>query len=877
MKYCKLLMKTNTLRNRCARQLRLWAGTLTIGSLALAAAHAQTTIQWGLTLTNIHNPTPTTVVTNGDGSISITTGGGDTYGHPDSFTYAYQQVSGDFDIRVRIINCTAVDAATQNSPKASLMVRESLDPDSYDFMINALPLAPSTRYGQIESIGRLDTNTDTDDIEGRNLNYGGYSGTGGANNDFNPVYGGDTTDTNYCTYPDVWLRIQRQGNKFMSYFACTNTEQYPQNSNPGSTNGWQLLVVAPAGTDFGKTVYVGLSTVAHNGDTNDAIDTVTSTYSDYGPTPLYNGSASIFTTNNGDATTNLNGVLGVPIGIPVPTNMAPGPFPTNVIAATFEVSLATNGLGYPGGILQLDQLAPSEIIWDSGGYASVSRDILADITNESALGFASARYQCSGFDFTICPGNPLLAQSNLGSYSNPNRERYGSGDPTVPACQSLSTSPNYGFAWATIHKNGASWNDQSGPFWAATYMQFDPGASSLSYDMIGGHFNNNNLYTRTTKLVVGTLTDASAGDNGFPDRCAISHSIAYFPYSQGWRAGYFDDVLFSQGLGGLSAGVPMWKRGDGWGLWSGNALDGCTNGNHNINYDSPQQILTWIDATNGTDDGLALLNFPGVNSQTDGMLFTIANEENGGGGGSGPFANNAALSNGAGWYVAVRDIVNSAGNPTTYATDQGNDSGSSFSFVYIPYSSQNLIGGHIRGTNGTTIQGAGNFTITHPSVGRYELSIPGKTDTNGMLMLLNSGYLPTQPTGFSNVVDECFMSYEYGGTNSPNNVFVINSVHIDTSGSSPVVTLRDADFNFAWVDFANPLSPPSTAPVQPTVSVTSVTSTSLTISWSNGAGFILQSTPSLSNPTWTPVSTGTNNPAVVPILPTGSQFFRVVR
>jgi hypothetical protein len=319
----------------------------------------------------------------------------------------------------------------------------------------------------------------------------------------------------------------------------------------------------------------------------------------------------------------------------------------------------------------------------------------------------------------------------------------------------------------------------------------------------------------------------------------------------------------------------MWKHGDGWGLWSGNALDGCTNGTSWRNYDSPEEILTWIDATNGTDDGLALVSFPGVNSQTDGMLFTIADDENNGL--KGPFANNAALSNGAGWYVAVRDIVTGTANPTVYATDGGSDAGSSFSFIYIPYSAQNLIGGHILGTNGTTVKGSGNYTVTRLSTGRYALTIPGKTDTNGMLMLINSGYLAEQPSGFSNVVDTSFMSYEYGGTNVPADAFIISSVCITTNGGEGVVNFRDADFNFVWVDFANPLSPGSTAPVQPVLSVASFTSTNLTISWTNGPGFILQSTPSLSSPTWTAVSTGTNNPAVVPILPTGSQFFRVVQ
>jgi hypothetical protein len=72
-------------------------------------------IQWGLTVTNINDPIPPIVVTNGDGSISITAGGGDTYSAPDSFTYSYQQVTGDFDIRVQIVNVTATDPLVQDS------------------------------------------------------------------------------------------------------------------------------------------------------------------------------------------------------------------------------------------------------------------------------------------------------------------------------------------------------------------------------------------------------------------------------------------------------------------------------------------------------------------------------------------------------------------------------------------------------------------------------------------------------------------------------------------------------------------------------------------------------------------------------------------
>src|ERR1051326_5666642 len=257
-------MKTNTLS-----KLRTLAMTgIVLASGALSARAQQ--IKWGLTLVNINNPITPTVITNGDGSISITAGGGDPYGSPDSFTYAYEQRTGDFDISVQVLNVTATDPQGQDSPKGSLKMRSSLAATAYDVQISALPLAPSGRNGQIESIGRMVLANDTDDLPGRLQQYGG-----------------DTTLDGYCTYPDVWLRIQRQGEKVMTYFKTTNSTDFPSGwaSNPGSTNGWQLMTVVKTGPNFPRTAYVGLSTVSHNDTISDTTHTVTSTYDHYGPTP----------------------------------------------------------------------------------------------------------------------------------------------------------------------------------------------------------------------------------------------------------------------------------------------------------------------------------------------------------------------------------------------------------------------------------------------------------------------------------------------------------------------------------------------------------------------------------------------------------------
>jgi hypothetical protein len=817
----------STIPSRFCRLAR--CGIASACGLLLCHTHAQQ-IKFGLTLANINNPIATTVVTNGDGSISITTGGGDTYGSPDSLAYAYEQKTGDFDVCVQVLNVTATDVFGQDTPKGSLMLRASLSPTDYDVQINATPPSPSNRNGQIESIGRMVLANDTDDLPGRLQ-----------------MYGGDTTANDYCTYPDVWLRIQRQGEKVMTYFKTTNTTDYPSGwgSNPGSTNGWQLLTVVKTGPNFPKTVYVGISTVSHNNPITDTTHTVTSTYDHYGPTP------------NPPSNPSANGLAVLPAN-------APGAFPNKkVLAANFDASIPANGLGYPPDIVQSNQAAPQQIIWNSGGFGGVARDIIANIPNQTPGAFCFARYQAGAFDFMLSPRDPVAALQNLGPYTNPQRERYSTGDTNTPASQSWIPSPNYGFAYTTVHKNGQQWNDTSPAFYAATYIQLDGVATGQGYDMISGHFRGGQFYTRTTKLVTGSPTDPSSSLSNL-QRCAMPISIAWFPYEQGWKAGYFDPP------DQITPGTPHWKRGDGWGLNSGTAVIGLpVRGGQNY-YNSPTNLLTWVDTSGGGGvfSGLAILSLPGVNSVNDGMLFTIGNDENNST--RGPSANNAALPDGSGWYVAVRDMETSKADPTVYATGGGSDAAASFSFVYIPYNADNLIGGHVR-TNGTVAKSAGNFTVTRLSTGRYAVTIPGKTGTNGVLLLQNSGYLASQPTGLTNVVDTSVLSYEYGGTNTPANAFIIESRYANASGGGEgVVQLRDADFNFVYVDFLNPLAPPGTTPPVLTINRSGA---NVVVSWSNGPGFTLQKSSSVAPTSWTDV--GTANPSAPIPASSGPLFFRV--
>src|SRR5262249_39877310 len=152
---------------------------------------------------------------------------------------------------------------------------------------------------------------------------------------------------------------------------------------PGSTNGWQLMAVAKTGTNFPRTLYIGLSTVSHNSPIDDTDHTVTAAYADYGPTP------------NPPSNPSANGVA-------VAASNAPGAFPNSkVLAANFEAAIAADGMGYPPNIVQSNQGPAQPIIWNSGGFDGVARDIIADISSQTPGGFSFARYQAGAFDFLL--------------------------------------------------------------------------------------------------------------------------------------------------------------------------------------------------------------------------------------------------------------------------------------------------------------------------------------------------------------------------------------------------------------------------------------------------------------------------------------------
>lgn len=160
----------------------------------------------------IGNPTPAgslqTITQNKD--YNLAAGGADIWGANDQFGFAYQQVSGDFDLVVRLAGLSN----SSSLAKAGLMARESLAANARNIMGYATPSA-------------------------------GYRTT------YRTATGGSTvaTGSGSTAYPNTWLRLTRTGNTFATL---------------RSSNGVDWTPLASTTLNVGQTMYVGMAATSHN-------------------------------------------------------------------------------------------------------------------------------------------------------------------------------------------------------------------------------------------------------------------------------------------------------------------------------------------------------------------------------------------------------------------------------------------------------------------------------------------------------------------------------------------------------------------------------------------------------------------------------------
>jgi regulation of enolase protein 1 (concanavalin A-like superfamily) len=147
--------------------------------------------------------------------VVIEGAGADVWNTADAFHYAYQQVTGDWEIVVRVGSIEPVQAWT----KAGVMFRESLSPGSKHvswFATAGKGLAFQVRRGD----GGLSSHT------------------------AGPI-----------AYAPMWMRLVRRGNTFAAYYRHLHDQ------------GWRLAVVDDGTVRLPETIYVGMAVTSHQAGT----------------------------------------------------------------------------------------------------------------------------------------------------------------------------------------------------------------------------------------------------------------------------------------------------------------------------------------------------------------------------------------------------------------------------------------------------------------------------------------------------------------------------------------------------------------------------------------------------------------------------------
>lgn len=162
-----------------------------------------------------------------EGGWDLVAGGVDIWEKSDQFHFVLKQVSGDFDIAVRVASFTPAHLYS----KAGLMIRETLNTDSPHLMFLVFC-----------------------DNSPRNNNLGAYemqfrSIPGGNCQAIYPVVRPPAPPEFPAAYPDSWLRVERRGNRFWA-FASTDGKN------------WKLYAIHEL--KLARQIYLGPALTSHN-------------------------------------------------------------------------------------------------------------------------------------------------------------------------------------------------------------------------------------------------------------------------------------------------------------------------------------------------------------------------------------------------------------------------------------------------------------------------------------------------------------------------------------------------------------------------------------------------------------------------------------
>lgn len=175
---------------------------------------------------DIGNPAITGTVTVSGGGFDIGAGGADIWGVKDEFNFVYIEKTGDFDFAARVESLSPAHQYT----KAGLMAREELAPGSRHVYFQMFP-----------------------NNVPRNKNNGGFEYQyrevkDGQMKAIYPARSEGTPDFP-VTFPNTWIRLRRQGNKFTGYTG---------------TDGRSWKEYASFTLGLPEKVYLGVAVTSHN-------------------------------------------------------------------------------------------------------------------------------------------------------------------------------------------------------------------------------------------------------------------------------------------------------------------------------------------------------------------------------------------------------------------------------------------------------------------------------------------------------------------------------------------------------------------------------------------------------------------------------------
>jgi hypothetical protein len=441
-----------------------------------------------------------------------------------------------------------------------------------------------------------------------------------------------------------------------------------------------------------------------------------------------------------------------PVTVPA-AEQPPGPWPRMVSAANVDVNTG------PGSVL--------------GGAGQ--DNLRVQIPNSGPYAWTEARHNEGDIALLISPRDPVASQPADAFVNNYIAT-------TGPATHGWRVNKFLGLSLTSVRVNGRDNGDTApgggpvGTVYGVAYLNADFG-QGWSYTMTTGTYANGGDGAQDLQMGLLGMANAPGSSDG---EGSFSCGVAFFPYSQGWIGAH---VL------GTAASI-MW---DGSASFDANAYSPALH---------PSSVM-WQQNPNtfGFDRGHARIVLP-MGDPSRGLLFGSSTE------GDNQARIFAAYPNNGGWDITLRDGQNLDATGETLA----NVEKIAFMFLYVPTNAMNFVGGHIAGATGARIVSGGDYTLTRTGAGNYELTLPGKTGSDGVLLLTTAGAQTGSVT--PNLGDRAVLSYEYSGGK-----FVIQSREV-LAGGNPfglAYNQRDTDFVFLWVDFKDPVAPRYPSGPTPTV------------------------------------------------------------